>query len=170
MILCLYFFIKGIVFIVKHPDDYQSTSVIAVVAAILCFFIALLLLFGVMKDKPLLLIPYLIVQALVVFVAFAMAIVCIVYLFTGESALLGPTDAVEPVEHPEPRAMASQSEQWWLKAFVIGAAAIYSVAFGLGIWFFIVVVQCFRWMKERNAHNFEKFEAQLPLNGVENNA
>lgn len=164
----------------KHPDDYPTTSIIAVVAAVVCFLISVLLLIGVWKEKRLLLIPYLVVQvrvhylgprrverghvsfqALVVFVAFAMALVCVVYLFTGEEALLGPTDAVEP---HAPQAMASQNDQWWLKAFVVGAAVIYSVAFALGIWFFIVVVQCFRWMKERSAHLKEK-EAQMPLNG-----
>lgn len=87
-------------------------------------------------------------QVPIVVLSATLGALCIVYLSIGRAIILGPTGATDR----EPRTLKSHEDHMHLLILVGIQALVYGLAFAFGIWFFITVLQCYRWLKEKKEH------------------
>lgn len=61
-VFILFYFIRGVVFLSRKEESYTGSSVISVIAAVVGLVIVGALLYGVLKEKKILLLPFLVAQ------------------------------------------------------------------------------------------------------------
>jgi len=154
-VFATYFLIKSFAFFARGQDDYRATTVLTFIISIIWIVVSIVLLIGVWKEKPVFLVPFMVVQIPLIILAACLGILCIVYLAVGRAVVLGPTGASDR----EPRTLKTHEDHLHMLILVGVQAIVYGLMLAFGIWFYMTVLQCYRWLKEKkmpkeNGHGY----------------
>jgi len=114
LLLAAYFLIKSIAFLARNRDDYRATTVLTFIIAIIWVAASVVLLIGVLREQPVLLIPYMLFQIPIIVLSAILGILCVTYLAIGRRIILGPTGATDR----EPRDLRSYEDHLHEKILV----------------------------------------------------
>jgi len=140
----VYFLIKALAFLGRN-GDYRATTVLTLIVAAVWLAVSIILLVAMLREQPTLMVPFLIVQIPIIVISAILGILCVAYLAIGRAILLGPTGATDR----EPRKLLTYEDHLHEHILVGVQALVYGLACAFGIWFFITVLQCYRWLKEK---------------------
>uniref|UniRef100_A0AC35TPG7 Innexin n=1 Tax=Rhabditophanes sp. KR3021 TaxID=114890 RepID=A0AC35TPG7_9BILA len=123
-----------------------TTSMVAFGVAIIVLFLAFI---GIAKSIAGLLIPHIVVQSISL-ICFLALLICGVVAICTDSALFYRLLHAAPFDdHPKNNSVALSSDTL---ARIYTTLAGYLIAFGLQIWFIIVINNCYKYFNERNSY------------------
>uniref|UniRef100_A0A0N5AS29 MARVEL domain-containing protein n=1 Tax=Syphacia muris TaxID=451379 RepID=A0A0N5AS29_9BILA len=160
LIILVFFFVNSLLIQLTHDSRYQKSAglddtyvTIPFIASIVGICLSVLVIFvlfvGLLRNHPLLLIPHITVQVLVILLLLLVIVGGSVAFVTDLTVFYRLMNAAPFKEHPSSNTVALDIETAARFYFIF---ILYCICFLLQIWFLIIIYNCYRYLDERQSY------------------